>query len=262
MKELKARARGISPRCELRDNDLYLYGTIGEPYWYEDPEDFITAKQVRKDLATHTGDVLTVHINSPGGDIFESTAIANLLKDSGKTINIVIDGLAASGATVIAMSGDSIAMHDNAVMMVHHAWTFAIGNAADFRKVASDLDVMDEALAVNYRARFKGTEEELQALLSDETFLTASDAVEKGFADEIVESEKVVSEVKVNVEADIDQIVAQIEKRMSALTDTEKPPEPVAIEEPPPEEGEQELKEASNMLANFLRVASQKMKGD
>lgn len=184
-------------RAEIKENDarLYIYGDIGESWW----GDSTSASDVKDFLDNFDGSKLHVHINSLGGDVFDGIAIHNLLKNHDAEITIHIDGIAASAASVIAMAGDRIMMPPTAMMMIHQAWTIALGNANDFRKMAEDLDKIGSSLIAAYEPRFVGTTEELKQLLDDETFLTAAEAVSLGLADEeLEESEEEAKEPVLN----------------------------------------------------------------
>ena len=168
--------------------DIFLYGTIREPYWWDEDDDICTsAKQFKKALDKANDKDINLHINSGGGDVFESIAIANQLKQHEGKVNVIIDALAGSGASIIAMAGDTIKMFDNSMMMIHQAWTYAAGNADELRKTASDLDKIDNAVKASYKNRFVGNEEELNNLISDETWLTAEECQVFGFCDEMLD---------------------------------------------------------------------------
>ncbi|TKB53371.1 Clp protease ClpP [Ferrimonas aestuarii] len=130
---------------------------------------------------------ITVRIHSGGGDVFEGMAIYNLLKQHPANVTVYIDGLAASMASVIAMAGDTIIMPSNTMMMVHKPWGIQGGDAEDMRRYADLLDKVEGALISAYLDKTGIDETELQALLAEETWLTGSEAVEKGFADQLVE---------------------------------------------------------------------------
>lgn len=185
----------IETRLEVKNEadsetaDLYLYGTIREPYPWEDEESVISSKSVQKTLDSLKGKNINVHINSGGGDVFESIAIGNLLKQHDGKVNVTIDGLAGSGASVVAMAGEKITMFPNSMMMIHKAWTLALGNADELRKIANDLDKIDSAVKASYQNRFIGTDEELEDLIAEESWLTAEECVAFGFCDEIIEEE-------------------------------------------------------------------------
>lgn len=140
---------------------------------------------------------INLHINSPGGSVFEGIAIYNMLKQNSAHINVYVDGLAASIASVIAMSGDAIFMPSNSMMMIHNPWTMAVGNASELRKQADDLDQITKSSVQTYLAKAgdKLDEKTLTQLMDDETWLTAQEAVNYGLADEVVESNKAVASI-------------------------------------------------------------------
>lgn len=156
-----------------------LYDEIG--YWG------VTAKDFRDQLKTVTGD-FTLRINSPGGDVFDGIAIFNdILAHPGK-VKVEISGLAASIASVIAMAGDTIEIGSNAFFMIHNAWTFAYGNRHDMEAVAGVLGQIDEAIARTYVGRSKVGIRSIREMMDDETWLSASDAIDKGFADGLLKA--------------------------------------------------------------------------
>src|SRR5690625_4278397 len=163
----------IKNRFEVRneaDSDtatLYLHGTIGGSFWdYDyDEDNIITSKKVRKALKRIGDKDIELHINSGGGDAFESIAIGNMLKQHTKKVNVIIDGLAGSGASIVAMSGDTIKMFPNSMLMIHRALTLVAGNSKELRKIADDLDKIDGAIIASYKQRFIGTDEELESLV-------------------------------------------------------------------------------------------------
>lgn len=180
--------------------DLYLYNIIDD-YAYEGYSD--SADSILKDI-NDLGDIkqLNVFINSPGGSVFEGISIKNMLerqKLKGCFINVVIDGLAASIASVIAMAGDKISMPENALMMVHRASCGCFGNADEMRKQIEVLDKIDIVLTNTYVNRSGGllSKEDVQAMFnSGDTWLTAEEAKNYGLCDEITESLKVAARAK------------------------------------------------------------------
>ncbi|WP_042683120.1 head maturation protease, ClpP-related, partial [Anaerosalibacter massiliensis] len=106
---------------------LYLHGTIGDGFWDYGEDNIVTSKRVKKALENLEGKNINLHINSGGGDVFESIAISNMLKQYNGKINVIIDSLAGSGASIVAMAGDTIQMFPNSMMMIHRAWTFVAG---------------------------------------------------------------------------------------------------------------------------------------
>lgn len=162
-------------------------------------EDSDTSAAGFRDSLKSLGDVKTInlHINSPGGSVFEGIAIYNMLKQNKAKINVYVDGLAASIASVIAMSGDAIFMPSNAMMMIHNPWTMAAGNANELRKQADDLDQITKSSVQTYlqKAGDKLDEETLKQLMDDETWLTAQEAVDYGLADEVMEPNQAAASI-------------------------------------------------------------------
>ncbi|GAB6423375.1 hypothetical protein bcgnr5372_28100 [Bacillus luti] len=179
----------VMNKAESNEADMYLYGSIGSG-WFAD----ISSSEIRRKLGNINAETIHVHINSPGGDVFESIAIHNLFKNHKATIIIHIDGLAASGASVIAMAADKVIMPKNTMLMIHKAWTFAAGNAEQLRKVANDLEKIDTAVTESYTSRFVGERSELETLLAEETWLTAEECLALGLCDEIVDEIEITEE--------------------------------------------------------------------
>lgn len=142
----------------------------------------VSAKSFLNDLRTVTTDEVDVEINSPGGDVFAGLAIYNGLRASGKKINVKVLGLAASAASLVAMAGDTIEMPENAFMMIHNPWGFAMGGADEMRNTADVLDKIGTGLVSTYAKRTGKTDQEIAALLDAETWMTAQEAVDAGFA--------------------------------------------------------------------------------
>ena len=188
--------KNIETRLEVKNESdkkakLYLYGTIRQAYYWEDEDQTISSNRVIKALSEIEGKDLDVHINSPGGDVFESIAICNLLKQYDGNVDIYIDAMAGSGASVIATAGENIYMYSNSMQMIHKAWTMTAGNADELRKVATDLDKIDAAVESSYMSKFIGTQDELKDLLAAETYLTAEECITFGFATKIIDNEKI-----------------------------------------------------------------------
>jgi ATP-dependent Clp protease, protease subunit len=158
---------------------IYVYGVIGETMF----GDGITASAMVQLLEESSFSSITMRINSPGGDPFEAATILNLLKNTGKPVNVYVDGLAASAGSLLAMVGTTIHMGEGAMMMIHNASTICFGCAADMRQQATNLDDISAAMRSVYVNRTKMSDEDMQALMDAETWLTADQAVEKGFAD-------------------------------------------------------------------------------
>ena len=125
--------------------DVYIYNEIG--YFG------ITASQFIADLmGLGEPKTINVHINSLGGDVFDGIAIYNTLLQNPATINIIIEGVAASIASVIAMAGDKVSMFETAMFMVHKPWTIAVGNSKDMEKSAEILDKIQDSIKAAYKS--------------------------------------------------------------------------------------------------------------
>jgi len=161
--------------------EIYIYDEIG--YWG------VTAKQFVANLKA-LGDVahIKLHINSPGGDVFDGIAIFNALKFHGAAITVYIDGLAASMASVIAMVGNPVIMPENTMMMIHKPWGFAGGDADDMRDYADLLDKVESVLIPAYAQKTGKSTEEIAAMLEEETWLSGTECLELGFADQVTPS--------------------------------------------------------------------------
>lgn len=162
------------------DRTISIYDVIGEDWWTGEG---VTAKRIAGALRSLGAGDVTVNINSPGGDMFEGLAIYNLLKahDGNVTVNVL--GLAASAASVIAMAGDAINIGKASFFMVHNCWTICLGNRHEMLSMAEDMAKFDSSMAGIYADRTGQSKEEIERLLDDETYLSADEAIELGFAD-------------------------------------------------------------------------------
>lgn len=172
-------------KTEDKPAELTLYGDISSTTWWGDE---ITPNTFKAELdALGKIDKLSIFINSGGGDVFAGQTIYSMLKRHKAEKTVFIDGLAASIASVIAMAGDKIVMPKNSMMMIHRAWTIGIGNANDMRKLADDLDKVDSSIVSVYTDKTGKTNEEIIGLMDAETWMSAQEAVDNGFADELEE---------------------------------------------------------------------------
>lgn len=152
----------------------------------------VSAKEFAASLNSLPDDVHTIqlHINSPGGLVFEAVAILNQLRQHSARVVAVVDGLAASAASYIATGADEVQMAPNSTLMIHDAWGFAIGNAADMRQSADLLDRLSNNIASIYAAKAGGTVEDWRAAMLAESWYSAEEAVTAGLADSIVGTEQ------------------------------------------------------------------------
>jgi len=173
--------------------ELTIYGPISVSSWWGDE---VTPKQFKSDLDA-LGEIseLNIYINSDGGDVFAGQAIHSMLKRHSAKKTVYVDGLAASIASVIVMAGDTVIMPNNAMIMIHNPWTFAYGYSSDFRKVADDLDKIRESIIAVYEGKTALLRDEIIEMMDAETWLTAEEAKEYGFADEIEEEKQVAASI-------------------------------------------------------------------
>ncbi|WP_420239253.1 head maturation protease, ClpP-related [Telmatobacter bradus] len=167
--------------------ELLVYEEIGENYWSGGGVTAKTVKQQIDQAGPHTA--ISVRINSPGGDAFEGIAIHNLLRAQGKPVNVCIDGIAASAASVIAMAGDTRVMGNSAMMMIHNAWSTCQGYADDMRKTADTLDRVSASVAQTYMDRAGLSEDKAHELMDAESWLSAKDCVDLNLATAVADLE-------------------------------------------------------------------------
>ena len=163
---------------------MYIDGEIVTDEW----EDSDTSAAGFRDALKSLGDVkeINLHINSPGGSVFEGIAIYNMLKQHKAKVNIYVDALAASIASVIAMSGDAIFMPSNSMMMIHNPATIAIGDSEEMKKAVKMLDEVKESIMNAYEIKTDLARDKISKLMDAESWLNAKKAVELGFADKIL----------------------------------------------------------------------------
>jgi ATP-dependent protease ClpP protease subunit len=176
--------------------EVFVYGDIGESWDGET----VTAKQFIKDVSALNVDQLAVRINSVGGSVPDGLAIFNALRRHKASVDVHIDGLAASIASLIAMAGDKIHMAENAMMMIHAPWSVVGGNAKDMRERADMLDKWAEAMAVSYVREGGLDHSRALALLTDGTdhWYGADEALAAGLVDEIVEAIPMAASINQN----------------------------------------------------------------
>lgn len=160
--------------------EMYIYDEIDGSGWWG-----ISARDVIEALMQITAPSITLHLNSPGGDVFDAYAIYNALRNHPATVDVIVDGLAASAASYIMLAGDTIEMEPNASVMIHDAITFTYGNEADHAQSGALLGKQSGIVAQIYAERAGGTAEEWRAAMKAETWYTAEEAVAAGLADSV-----------------------------------------------------------------------------
>ncbi|OFP63534.1 hypothetical protein HMPREF2978_00700 [Corynebacterium sp. HMSC074C01] len=166
-------------------NDLLIYGDIG---WEN------TAKQVQEQLNQFDGEPVRVRINSRGGDVYEGIAILNTLRAYAGEVTVVVEALAASAASFIAVGvGGRVVIRPNAEVMIHKAWTMLSGNADDIEKMRADLSRQDAKLAAIYAEKAGGELDDWLEVMAAETWYTAEEAVAAGLVDAIEDAKQPVA---------------------------------------------------------------------
>ena len=161
---------------------LRLEGPIdSESFWGDE----ITPKSFRDDLYAEEGDI-TLWVNSPGGNVFAAAEIYTMLRDYPGNVTVRIASIAASAASVVAMSGNLVQISPTGMLMVHDPSTIAMGNARDMEKAITTLNEVKESIINAYAFKTGLSRNRISKLMSDETWLNAKKAVELGFADEIL----------------------------------------------------------------------------
>lgn len=165
-----------------------LYGDVG----YD-----ITPKNVAEALKKSKAQTVNVRISSGGGSAFDGLAIYNLLRASGRRIEVDIDGLAASAASVIAMAGDEIRISEAALMMIHNSSADGTrGHAEDLRDTADVMDKIDQAIAATYARKSGRSAESFRSMMGEETWMTPQEALAAGLVDKITGAQAVAASVK------------------------------------------------------------------
>lgn len=177
------------PMAAEADNaaTISLYDVIGSDPWTGEGW---TAKRMAGALRAIGAKDVTVNINSPGGDMFEGLAIYNLLREHPAKVTVKVMGIAASAASFIAMAGDEVVMGAGSFLMIHNAWGIVIGNRNDMRESADIFDKFDAAMTDIYAARTGKKAKDIAAMMDAETYITAKEAVDDGFADSVVDLPK------------------------------------------------------------------------
>ena len=167
-----------------KNAELMLYGDIAESFW----GDTISAKEVTEYLTDLDVENINVYINSNGGVVDTAIAINNALRRHKAKVTVNIDGIAASAATLITCAGDTVRMPKNALFMIHNPLTIAMGDSEEMRKQADVLEKHKNSILETYLQKVNIDKEKLSELMDNETWLSAEEALEYGFIDEIIEN--------------------------------------------------------------------------
>lgn len=173
-----AQTLDVRPRAASQPAELLLYDEIG--LWG------VTAKAFTQALATAGPGPLTLRINSPGGDVFDGLAMFSALNQHDGPVNVIVDGLAASAASFLALAGSTISMAPNAFLMIHNAWGVVVGNKGDMTDTAGVLTKIDGQLASLYAQKTGQGTDAIAQMMDAETWFTAQEAKDAGFIDTIL----------------------------------------------------------------------------
>lgn len=216
---------GKKPAVLALDEEIGFWGT--------------QAKDFRAQLDAVEGNELVVEINSVGGDVMAGLGIYNMLRawaKDGKTVTTRVTGVAASIASIIALAGDKREMHKNTFAMVHQASTFAVGTADDMRDAADTLDKVDGSLRGIYMDRMGVDETKAKEIMAKDTWLTADEAMDLGFATALIEDIKATAKFDLARAALPDNVAAifkaeadpVVDPAVDPVIDPELPDTPVA----------------------------------
>ena len=241
---------------------IYIYGDIvSEPWkWYKSD---VTSYEIVKEIEGLDVDVINCYINSYGGEVAEGLAIYNALKRHKAKVRTYCDGFACSAASIVFMAGDERVMSNASLLMIHNAWMLAMGDQNDLRKNADDLEVINAATIQAYLNHVNISEDKLREMMDAETWISAADALEMGFATAVVNPattdkaaaslrqrqqirDAILSRQSQRSSLDVDALAARLKELMAQ----EKPePEP----EPEPQ---------SKGLFNFMAALAARLEGD
>lgn len=165
---------------------IYVYDVI-DSYWGASAKALVEALDAAGEKTVH------LHINSPGGDVFEARAMVSAVRArqqrGGKVVSF-IDGLAASAATYLSLAGDEVHIADGGMFMVHNSWTLAWGNKAELRSTADLLDKIDGTISADYARKTGASTEQIAGWMEAETWFTGAEALAAGFVDSVIEPPK------------------------------------------------------------------------
>ncbi len=182
-----AKAKARQPlRAEQSGDEatVYLYDVIVSDDWFGG----VAAESFVKELRAITAPVIHLRINSPGGDVFAARAMEQAIREHKSKVVAHVDGYAASAASFVAVACDEVEIAPGGFFMVHKAWTVAFGNSDDLMETAALLEKVDASLVESYARETGQSAEEVQRMMADETWLSAQESVDLGFADRIAEA--------------------------------------------------------------------------
>jgi ATP-dependent protease ClpP protease subunit len=174
----------INARANGAVLELDVFGPIGG--W-----EGVTAQKFKQTLDEYGAGAseIVVNINSPGGDVFDGVSIHNLLVSHEANVTTKVYGLAASAASVIAIAGDEVLMGEGSFIMIHNAWSVAMGDTREMAKMSRTLSAIDKELAASYASHTGADTDAIKDMMDAETWISANEAIEQGFADGIFKAD-------------------------------------------------------------------------
>lgn len=165
-----------------------MFGVIGGDFWGDGGITKETFAKMLKEIPSGTKRV-SLRMSSPGGDVFDGRAIANMMKDHKAAFDINVIAEASSSASIIAVSGDTVHMSEGSVMLIHRCFTFAMGNSQEMKKLAADLELIDQEMVQTYKKKTKMEEKDILSLMDENRYMNSREAKNFGFVDSISEEE-------------------------------------------------------------------------
>lgn len=209
-KKFEVQARGD------REAVIYLYDIVDN--WYG-----VNSEDFAREIDALDVDVINLHINSPGGDVFDARAMYSALKRHPARVVSHIDGLCASAVTYVAMAADEVRMTDGAFLMIHKGWTTLMGNSDEIRTTADLLDQVDASIANDYHKKTGIEVSQLTEWMGDEKWMNAETAKELGFIDSVFDGDGIENHFDLSV---YDKLPEQL-KAKAPDPDPQVPPKPV-----------------------------------
>ncbi|MDY0412838.1 head maturation protease, ClpP-related [Methanothrix soehngenii] len=204
-------------RIEAKETDetaeIIIYDVIGYPY--NDAFDLVRA------LGSIKAKNITVRINSPGGDVFDGVAIFNALKDHEAHVTTKIEGLAASMASIVALAGDEVQAHKNAMYMIHDPWVLAAGNQYDLREIADILQKIGGNMLDIYYDKSNIGKRELKAMMKEETWFTAAEAKDRGLIDTVLDAGAAKAKFDLSIFANVPDELEDADREGATLSKQE-----------------------------------------
>jgi ATP-dependent Clp protease protease subunit len=214
--------------------DVYIYGDIVS--WPLIESD-VSSYNLAKEIEGLEVDVLNVYINSYGGEVAEGLAIYNTLRRHKAKVTTYCDGFACSAASVVFMAGDERIMSNASLLMIHNAWMFTAGNSNELRKQADDLETINSATMQAYLAHVNISEDELKQMMDAESWLSAMDALNMGFATAIVDDPASKQAANQSARKKLVNLVLEHKTASKREGSEPEPKEPSEEPDPQPEKG-------------------------